>query len=144
LRAALLDAGPVIGLLSRYDAHHHRTVTALQASAAEGRRLCTTWEVVGEAYTFVRLKARRPRSAEHAREVLRWAWESGVVVLGSTEEDHQRSTELLEQYLALDLSYVDALLLAIAERHRVEQVVTVDAAHFRAVRLVHDPEITPV
>lgn len=88
------------------------------------------------------MKARLPRPAEHAKEVLRWAREMGVTILGSTDEDHQRSAELLEHYLALEGSYVDALLLAIAQS--LEEVVTVDAAHFRSVRLLHDPKLTLV
>jgi hypothetical protein len=53
MRFALLDAGPIIGLLYRGDRHRHGTVQALGESARLGRRICTTWEAISEAYTFV-------------------------------------------------------------------------------------------
>ncbi len=140
----MLDTGPLVGLLSARDVHHDMTVQALRGSLSSGRRISTTWEIIGEAYSFLRMKARVPRGAEQAREVLRWAWNSGVLVFSAVEEDHERTAELLERYEQLKISYVDGLLLAICERHAVEEVITVDAAHFGAVRLAHDLLITIV
>src|SRR6266571_3047915 len=51
-----------------------------------------------------------------ALAVLRWARESGIELLATGEGDHQRAAAILERYSQLRLSYVDALLLAIAER----------------------------
>ena len=133
-----------MALLSARDVHHDVTVQALRRSLSSGRRISTTWEVIGEAYSFLRMKARASRGAEQARQVLRWAWSSGVLVFSAVEEDHERTAGLLERYEQLKISYVDGLLLTIGERHRVEEVITVDAAHFGAVRLAHDPLITIV
>ena len=84
-----------------------------------------------------------PRSGA-AFSVLRWAWESGVTVLGTSEEDHQRATTLLEQCVDLPLSYFDGLLMAVAERREVSELITVDGAHFRGIRLAHSPVVTVV
>lgn len=113
------------------------------ASAARGRAVCTTWEVVGEAYTLLRLRIAPARAAE-ALAVLRWAGGSTVTILGADEHDHQRAADLLEQYGEQRMSYVDALTLAIAERHQVEEVLTVDGGHFPAVRLTSAPAVTVV
>ncbi len=137
MRAALLDTGPVVGLLSEADQHHAASVAAIKTSAGKGRKLCTSWEVVGEAYTLFRMRLAPARSAGPALVVLRWARESGVEVLATVEGDHQRAAALLEQYGQLRLSYVDALLLALAERLRVEELITIDARHFGGVRLAH-------
>lgn len=137
MRAALLDTGPIVGLLSEADEHHEASEAAVKAAARKGRTLCTTFEVIGEAYTLFRMRFSPAESAEPALEVLRWARESAVEVLATAEADHQRAAALLGLYSQLRLSYVDALLLAVAERHRVEELITVDGRHFGTVRLTH-------
>jgi len=76
--------------------------------------------------------------------VPRWARESGIELFQTDETDHQRAAAILERYGQLRLSYVDALLLAVAERNRVEEVITVDTRHFSAVRLAHRMTVTRV
>lgn len=144
MRAVLLDTGPIVGLLSEADEHHAAAIAAIKASGRKGRKLCTTWEVIGEAYTLFRTRYSPHRSAEPALAVLRWARESGIELLAIGEGDHQRAATILERYSQLRLSYVDALLLAIAERHRVEELITVDARHFSTVRLPHRISVTQV
>ena len=62
----------------------------------------------------------------------------------SDESDHQRAAAILERYGQLRLSYVDALLLTIAERHRIEELITADMRHFGAVKLAHRMTVTRV
>ena len=140
----ILDTGPVVGLLSEDDEHHAPSVAAIKASGRRGRKLCTIWEVIGEAYTLFRTRYSPHRSAEPALAVLRWARESGIELLATGEGDHQRVAAILERYSQLRLSYVDALLLTIAERNRVEELVTVDLRHFGAVRLQQRLTVTAV
>lgn len=144
MRAVLLDTGPIVGFLYAADGHHAASEAAIEASAKRGRALCTLWEAVGEAYTLFRMRDSPARSAEPALEVLRWARESAVEVLATAEADHQRAAALLGLYGQLRLSYVDALLLAAAERHRVEELITVDGRHFDGVRLGHRMTVTVV
>ncbi|MFN2463244.1 MAG: type II toxin-antitoxin system VapC family toxin [Candidatus Dormibacteria bacterium] len=144
MRAAMLDTGPIVGLLHAGDAHHDRSVSALKESASQGRALCTTWETIGEAYTLIRLRLARPGDAGPALVVLRWARESGVVVMKAGDSDHARAAAILEEYGDHPLSYVDAIVLALTERHRVEEVITVDQRNFGPIRLDHDPSITVV
>jgi uncharacterized protein len=144
VRAALLDTGPVVAFVSNDDVHHSSTVSALKRSAEEGRSLCTSWEVIGEAYTLCRVRGVPAPSTALAQTVLRWAWESAVTVLDASEADHSRTAEILTKHIDQRLSYVDALVLAIAERYGVEEVLTVDGSHFPAVRLNHTPLITVV
>lgn len=144
MRAALLDTGPVVAFVSRDDVHHSSTVRALRRSAEKGRALCTSWEVIGEAYTLCRVRGVPVPSAALAQAVLRWAWESAVTVLGASESDHSRTADILSRHADQRLSYVDGLLLAIAERYAVEEVLTVDGSHFPAVRLTNAPLITVV
>jgi len=144
VRAVILDTGPVIGLLSEDDEHHAASVAAIKASGRKGRKLCTIREVIGEAYTLFRTRYSPHRSAEPALAVLRWARDSGIELLETGEGDHQRAAAILERYSQLRLSYVDALLLAVAERNRIEELITVDMRHFSTVRLEHRMTVTRV
>jgi predicted nucleic acid-binding protein len=119
-------------------------VAAIAASGRKGRKLFTIWEVVGEAYTLFRMRIAPARSADAALVVLRWARESGIELFQSDESDHQRAAAILQRYSQLRLSYVDALLLGLAERHRIEEVITVDMRHFGAVNLAHRMTVTRV
>jgi len=141
VRAALLDAGPIIGLVYHPDPHSQACVSAVRASAAAGRRICTTWEAVGEAYTVIRTRIAASQPPQ-ALKVLRWAWESGVTVLGTSDEDHERAGQLLTQNADLRLSYFDGLLMAVAEARKVSEVITVDGDHLRGVALAHQPAVT--
>jgi len=144
VQAAILDTGPIVGLLSDVDEHHAASVAAIAASGRKGRKLCTSWEVVGEAYTLFRMRIAPAHSAKAALVVLRWAKESGIELLPTEESDHQRAAAILHGYRQLRLSYVDALLLGLAERHRAEELITVDMRHFGAVKLAHRMAVTRV
>jgi len=140
----LLDTGPIIGLLSKADDHHASTVAALRASVQKGRRLVTAWEAVGEAYTVIRLRASPAGSAAAAVRVLEWATESGVDLALTSQKDHLRAAAILRGHSALRLSYVDALLLALAEALEVEEIMTTDGRHFATVKLRGRPTVTLV
>jgi predicted nucleic acid-binding protein len=67
-----------------------------------------------------------------------------IELLPTNESDHQRAAAILKSYSQLRLSYVDALLLGLAERHRIEELITVDMRHFGAVKLAHRMVVTRV
>src|ERR1700737_3653738 len=111
MRTALLDTGPIVGWLRAADPDHALCVAALTAAASRGR-LATIWDVISEAYTVIRYRA----EPEAARRVLDWA--DTVDRLPVDDTDHSRTHGLLRRHAALRISYVDALLMALAERHR--------------------------
>jgi predicted nucleic acid-binding protein len=142
VRAALLDAGAIVGYLDRADAFHSAASAAFERSAAEGRILVTTWEAVSEAFTLLRSRSRSVSKRARAFAVLDWAWDSGVILLGAEPADHRRCRRILEQHRDVALSYADSLLLAVAERNEVVEILTVDGAHLPAVKLASATFIT--
>jgi uncharacterized protein len=97
---------------------------------------------VGEAYSLIRLRASPARSAAPALKVLEWATESGVDMVLTSGHDHLRATAILRGHGDLRLSYVDAVVLAVAEALEVEEVMTTDGRHFTAVKLRNRPAVT--
>jgi predicted nucleic acid-binding protein len=91
--------------------------------------------VISEAYTVIRYRA-EPGAA---RRVLDWA--DTVDRLPVDDIDHDRTHALLRRHTTLRISYVDALLMAVAERRRAAEVLTLDA-ELGAVRLRPAPVVT--
>lgn len=54
-----------------------------------------------------------------------------------TANDLQRCIEIVETYADSDIGLVDASILALAERHRITRVLTLDHRHFRMFRPRH-------
>ena len=56
---------------------------------------------------------------------------------GLTSEDFRRSLQLLETYSDLNIGFVDASLVAIAERLKIDRILTTDRKHFSIIRPRH-------
>jgi predicted nucleic acid-binding protein len=54
-----------------------------------------------------------------------------------TAEDYRRVRELCEQYLDSDIGFVDASVVAIAERLNEDKIATLDHRHFSIIRPRH-------
>jgi predicted nucleic acid-binding protein len=54
-----------------------------------------------------------------------------------TEVDYHRCAELLATYADLHLGFVDASVVAVAERLEITQIATLNHRHFRVVRPRH-------
>jgi len=54
-----------------------------------------------------------------------------------TAEDYRRTAEILRKYNDANIDFVDALIVAIAERLKIKKILTVDRRHFGAFRPRH-------
>ncbi len=60
------------------------------------------------------------------------------------DADLSRVVELMEAYADLPLGFVDATIVALAERLNVATILTTDRRHFSVVRPAHVPRLTLV
>lgn len=58
------------------------------------------------------------------------------------EQDLDRIADLLARYANLRVGFVDASIVAIAERLDITTILTTDRRHFGVVRPVHVPHLT--
>jgi predicted nucleic acid-binding protein len=65
-----------------------------------------------------------------------------VRVIDLTLDDYRRALQLMVQYSDLPLDFVDAAVLAVTERLREPELVTLDHRHFSVVRPGHIPYLT--
>ena len=87
----------------------------------------------------------RARGRKDAGEQLLRAVEDGsVLVVELDQSDYQRSRHLLTAYRDLPLEFVDASVIAVAERLEETTVATLDRRHFSVVRPLHCERFTLV
>ncbi len=126
MRAVLVDAGALIALLDRSDAGHTRVVSALTDVTAP---LVTVWPAVTEAMHLLRHVTR----GQHALfEMI----DDGALELSGldTGDDLRRMHALMQKYRDLPMDFADAALVRLAEREKLNAILTLDA-HFQIYRL---------
>jgi len=128
--AVLADTGVLYALADRDDAWHARTRAYLKKSRPA---LIVPVTVVPEV-TYL-LRARLGRAAEGAFVKSLAAGEMALEDI--TGEDLARAVALMSAYP--EIGFVDASVVALAERLRVRQIATTDRRHFAAIRPQHAP-----
>ena len=117
MRSILVDAGPLIALFDRDDAHHAAMKELLQGTAG---RLITTWPVVTETSHMLDFDARAQL------DFYRWVAAGGVVVHEVPQAALGRVIDLVEKYGDLPMDLADATLVVAAEVLGVREIVSID------------------
>lgn len=68
---------------------------------------------------------------------LRGLEEGSVIVEAVTAADRLRAADVIEQYRDADLGYVDAVIVAVAERLGERTIATIDRRDFNLVKPLH-------
>lgn len=71
------------------------------------------------------------------RQFLAELVKSNVIIEGITKTDLERVTQILNQYSDSELDFVDATIIAIAERMNITKILTLDRRDFSMVRPQH-------
>ena len=69
--------------------------------------------------------------------------EVAYVVEWGIETDLDEARRISRQYRALRLGLVDAVVMAVAARHRAAAIETLDVRHFAAVKITGAPQLWP-
>jgi len=121
----LIDAGPLVALISADD-RHHASCRATLARIAEP--IVTVWPAFTEAMYLLR----GPRRAQGVlwQMVLREA----ITFLPLTIDDGPRMRELMDKYRDLPMDLADAALVRVAEREKITRIFTLDRRDFTLYR----------
>lgn len=60
-------------------------------------------------------------------------------IVQTTNKDLARSNEILLKYADSKIDFVDCVIMAMAERLKIDRILTVDLRHFRMFRPAHCP-----
>lgn len=121
----LVDAGPLVALADRADAHHAACVKALRGMREP---LATVWPAVVEAVYLVQ---RWPKAQS---EMLSHVESGALRILLLGREDMPRVRALMHKYQDLPMDLADAALVRVAERERLRTVFTIDRRDFSVYR----------
>jgi predicted nucleic acid-binding protein len=121
----LVDAGPLVALIHKDDAHHTRCVATLRAISEP---LGTVWPALTEAMYLLSFSWR-------AQDALWEMVEREVVhLLALDGRDILRTREVMKKYKDLPMDLADAALVAVAEREKVRRIFTLDRRDFEIYR----------
>jgi predicted nucleic acid-binding protein len=129
----IADTGGILALLDADDRHH---ATVREAFERDGDRWVLPWAILPEV-DYLCTKALGPKVAlSFQKDVASGAF----LVHGYNADDMKRAIAIQVKHAKLRLGLADSIVMAQAERYRAKSIVTLDARHFRAVRLeIHPP-----
>lgn len=136
----LIDTGPLVAYAVSNDKDHERVRAVLEAA---GEQFLAPITVLPEVCYLIE----RQLGARAEARFLESLAKGELLVEPVTGSDLLRSAELVSQYadnpfdLAQDrpIGFVDASLVAVAERLNIARILTLDRRHFSAIRPRHVP-----
>lgn len=123
----LIDAGPMVALISASDRHHASCRATL---ARIDEPIATVWPAFTEAMYLLR-GSRRAQDALWLMVV-----REAVSFAPLNVDDTPRMRELMEKYHDLPMDLADAALVRVAEREGISRVFTLDRRDFSVYRPV--------
>jgi predicted nucleic acid-binding protein len=128
--AALVDTGILLALANRRDTNHQPAV-ALLSSLREA--LLVPTPVLTEAAYLTN----RVLGVEAEAALVASLGRGEMQLVEMTCEDCLRAAEILRIYAEARIGFVNAALVAVAERLKIRRVLTVDRRHFDMIRPRH-------
>jgi len=126
----IIDTSAVIAAFDRRDPAHRRVTAAL---AEERATVVIPAATLPEIAFLLRSRHGQAAAATAIRRLADGPWP----VEAGDMDDLRRSAALMEQYADASLSFVDAFVVAIAERLGVSRIHTLDRRDFSLVRPRH-------
>lgn len=133
MAAVLVDTGPLYAIADRDDDWHLRTVNFTKTSRDE---FVIPVSVLPEAAYLLAAHL----GAEAEQKLVQSVVNGEMTVEELTIQDLRRTLELLRRYEDARIGFVDATVVAIAERLKIQRILTTDRRDFSLVRPRHCKE----
>jgi uncharacterized protein len=127
---ALLDSGFLYAIADADDARHNDVIDFIRTGRAS---LVLPVSVLPEVSYLLYSRLGHLKMRHFLRDLVSWPMQ--VETLG--KDDLERVIQILEQYADAELDFVDASIIAIAERLNITRVLTLDRRDFSIVRPRH-------
>jgi uncharacterized protein len=129
MEAVIADTGFVVALLNQTDSHHSR----IQAIYRQYPEILLPKTVLVEVAYLIGRDAGIPITIAFLRNLSKSRFQPIDLIL----PDLNRIADILEQYIDSRIDFVDASIMAIAERCNIETILTLDQRDFRLFRPKH-------
>jgi uncharacterized protein len=130
----LADTGALYALVNRSDAWHLRMRTWWKANREP---ILIPVTVIPEATYLIATRL----GSNHEAAFVRGLGAGELEIEPLLPEDIARAGDLLATYADLPLGFVDASVVAMAERLDIDTLLTTDRRHFAVVRPAHVPRL---
>ncbi len=135
MRAVLVDTGPLYAMADQDDGWHDRVRAFLDTARIQ---LIVPVTVLPEAAYLISTHLGAAAELSFVRAVGR----DELRVESLKKGDVDRTVEVMDTDLDAHLGFVDASLVAIAERLKIRELLTTDRKHFSLVRPLQWPALT--
>jgi predicted nucleic acid-binding protein len=132
VKPILVDTGPLYAMVDQDDGWHDRICTFLNTVHAP---LVVPITVLPEVCYLIATHLGASVEVQFAQSIQR----GEVRVEFLRKEDLARTVEVMEKYVESGLGFVDASIVAVAERLKIRDLLTTDRRHFSMVRPRHCP-----
>ncbi len=126
----LLDSSALYAIADRDDKWHRRMAEAVEGWA--GERVVPV-SVLAEACYLLN----RHLGAAAERQLLRALIDGELMLEGLDLRDVRRADAVLQKYADANIGFVDASIVAVAERLNIGAIATTDRRHFSMLRPAH-------
>ena len=126
----LVDTGPLYAMADQDDGWHDRIREFLTTMPVQ---LVVPVTVLPEVCYLISAHLGASAELHFARSVQRGEMKLEFL----KKEDITRTVEVMDKYLDADLGFVDASLVALAERLKIREILTTDRRHFSLIRPRH-------
>lgn len=130
MKPILVDTGPLYAMADLDDGWHDRVSGFLSATP---RQLIVPITVLPEVCYLIGAHLGPSVEVQFAQSIQR----REVQVEFLKREDLSRTVEVMRKYSDAELGFVDASIVAVAERLKISEVMTTDRRHFSLVRPKH-------
>jgi uncharacterized protein len=132
----IADTGAIVALVDRKDRHHRILRRAFEAQPAEW---LLPWAILPEVDYLLGAHVGAAAREAFLEDLADGSYEVEWGRAGDLED----AARLNRQYAALALGLVDAVVIAVAARHRAAAIATLDVRHFGAVQIPGVPKLWP-
>lgn len=130
-----MDSGVLYALFDKRDVWHSKVVAFFKAHA---RDAIVPLTILGEVGYMVETKLK----GDAPRALAGWLGDADLQLEGLLPQDLRRMSLVMSKYP--DIGFVDASVVAIAERLLIDTIATTDRRHFSQVRPSHVGRFTLV
>jgi predicted nucleic acid-binding protein len=126
----LLDTGFLYALINRSEQRHEEVVAA--TSAIRGAIVLPVPAITETAYLLL-----RDAGSRAAADFIESLGTTKMLLETPQPGDYTRAAEVIRRYADSRVDFVDALIVAMAERLSITTILTLDQRHFRLFRPLH-------
>jgi len=123
---AIIDTSAIISLVDRSCEHHHKISDIIDKGDF---RLIVPSPVIPEACYMLNKKFGTSIEIKFIEEIISVNLHIEIIKF----PDLVRIAEILKKYSTLDIGYVDGAIVAIAERLKINCILTLDRKHFNSL-----------